>query len=226
MTMELRLAGAPLTRPHRGWRLLELAVVGLGLPLALWYWQLHGGGVPVIPSLLLGSLWVVWRLKANNRGLYAGIWRKPQAQAWREMLLRALIVLPSLAVLARVMSPETWLRLPREQPGLWAAILVFYPLFSVLPQELIFRVGFTWRYRGAFPREPEFLVVSAACFGLVHLFFGSWVSVVLSGFGGVLFAVGYLRTRSIWLPAAEHALYGGWIFTVGLGPFFYNGGAA
>ena len=210
----------------RLWRFAELVAVALVLPIGLWYWQAQGGGVPVIPVLLAGSVLLAWRLRVLDGSGFSRIWRPSRAHPWRALAARAALVLPALTLLAFHLSPEGWFRLPVERPGLWILIVCFYPLLSVLPQELIFRVAFTWRYRSLFTHDLPFLAASALCFGLVHAFFGHWISVVLSAFGGVLFAHTYLRHRTIWLPAAEHALYGGWIFTVGLGPFFYTGGAA
>jgi membrane protease YdiL (CAAX protease family) len=35
--------------------------------------------------------------------------------------------------------------------------------------------------------------------------------------GGVIFAITFLRTRSLLLTSIEHALYGSWLFTAGMG---------
>ncbi len=41
--------------------------------------------------------------------------------------------------------------------------------------------------------------------------------------GGVLFAKTYEETGSLIISGIEHALYGGFIFTIGLGKHFYYG---
>ena len=46
---------------------------------------------------------------------------------------------------------------------------------------------------------------------------------LLSGVGGVLFARTYLTSGSLAMAALEHALYGNFIFTIGLGEFFFHG---
>jgi membrane protease YdiL (CAAX protease family) len=46
---------------------------------------------------------------------------------------------------------------------------------------------------------------------------------LLTTAGGLLFAFTYLRSRSTLLVAAEHALYGDFVFTVGIGGMFVNG---
>ncbi|WP_052314111.1 hypothetical protein [Nocardia thailandica] len=69
------------------------------------------------------------------------------------------------------------------------------------------------------------MAASAAAFGIVHLAFGGWISVALSGVAGRLPAERYLRTRSLATVTVEHSLYGMLVFTVGLGEFFYHGSA-
>lgn len=78
------------------------------------------------------------------------------------------------------------------------------------------------RYKTAF--SPRVLVlVSGVGFGFAHIVFGNWVAPVLCVIGGIMFAQTYARTRSLALVSLEHALYGDFIFTLGLGRYFYHG---
>lgn len=113
--------------------------------------------------------------------------------------------------------------LPRTQPRLWLGILAFYPLFSVYPQELVYRALFFARYRPLFSSARATAAASAAAFGFVHIVFQNWPAVLLTLLGGWLFADTYARTYSLRLVWLEHALYGGLMFTVGLGRYFYHG---
>ena len=67
------------------------------------------------------------------------------------------------------------------------------------------------------------VIASAVAFGFVHIVFLNPIAVGLSVVGGVLFALTYLRTRSLLMAAIEHGLYGCLIFTVGLGRYFFHG---
>jgi membrane protease YdiL (CAAX protease family) len=113
--------------------------------------------------------------------------------------------------------------LPQQRPVLWLAILVLYPLLSALPQELIFRVFLFHRYRTLFPDGRTLPLVSAGVFALAHLVLGNWVALLLSLAGGLLFAYTYARTGSLGLVTLEHGLWGNWLFTVGMGSYFYGG---
>lgn len=69
---------------------------------------------------------------------------------------------------------------PREDPLIWALVMVLYPLLSVYPQELIFR-GFVFhRYATVFGDGARMAAASAVAFGLVHIAFGRWMSVAMT----------------------------------------------
>ena len=88
--------------------------------------------------------------------------------------------------------PERLLDLPMDNPGLWMRVLIFYPLLSVYPQEIIFRAFFMHRYAPSFTRTYKLIIVNALLFGYVHLIFHHWLTIVLSVMGGVMFARTYM----------------------------------
>lgn len=134
---------------------------------------------------------------------------------------------------ALVMIVFTWLYQPvllfrfvRERPEIWIFVVFLYPLLSALPQEIIYRSFFFKRYEALFGKGGRMIVASMLVFALIHIVFNNWVAPLLCLFGGYIFAETYQRTRSLALVTLEHALYGLTVFTVGLGPYFYRGGAA
>lgn len=120
-------------------------------------------------------------------------------------------------------APDQLFILVRKQPGLWLAIMILYPLFSVYPQEIIYRTFLFHRYRDLFPGKLMMIAASAAAFGFAHVILRNELAVLLTIIGGVLFAHTYQRSRSTLLAVIEHALYGNLLFTIGLGASFYLG---
>ncbi len=113
--------------------------------------------------------------------------------------------------------------LPRFRPTLWIAIMCLYPILSVYPQELIYRPFLHHRYRLIFRTPTSRILAGAIAFGYMHIFFLNWIAPVLTFAGGLLFSWTYERTQSTFAASVEHALYGCFIFTIGLGSFFYGG---
>lgn len=118
--------------------------------------------------------------------------------------------------------PEAAFRLPREQPWLLAMILLFYPILSALPQEVIFRPLFFRRY-GALVPSGALLAVNAGVFSLAHLMYWSAVVAAMTFAGGLAFGWAYRNRGSFPLAVVLHSVSGWVIFTVGLGVFFYSG---
>lgn len=104
-----------------------------------------------------------------------------------------------------------------NKPKLWVLILLFYSLFSVYPQELLYRTFFFKRYKTLFKNENVFIFINALLFSLAHLFFKNTLVLVLTFVGGILFAFTFKKTKSTFLVSIEHSIYGCWLFTVGMG---------
>jgi CAAX protease family protein len=210
-----------VSRKARTWLLVEYVVLFFGL--AGVYTLIGHPGSPV-PLLVLSALGVVFYLRSRP-----GFDRRDflRAGAIRGQLRRMLILWAIAAVVVLfallILSPGRLFELPRQNPLLWGFIMIFYPLLSVYPQELIF-CGFLYhRYAPVFGTRTGFVAASAAAFGFVHIIYGQWLSVVLTAILGALLAYHFSRTRSLAVVWLEHALYGLMAFTIGLGSFFYNG---
>ncbi len=105
----------------------------------------------------------------------------------------------------------------KSNPMLWVAILFVYSVFSVYPQELVYRTFFFQRYESLFRSNALFIIVNAALFSLAHILFKNTLVMILTFIGGVLFALTFKKTKSTLLVSIEHAIYGCWLFTVGMG---------
>jgi uncharacterized protein len=123
------------------------------------------------------------------------------------------------------MMPTSLFNLPFNNSLMWVSIMLLYPPMSILPQEVICRSFFFRRYEPLLPNPAHIRVASALAFGWMHFIMMNWVAVVFSAIGGVMFADTYGRTRSLKAVCFEHTLYGCYVFTVGLGYYFYHGNA-
>jgi hypothetical protein len=144
----------------------------------------------------------------------------------KKMLLR---FFPWAALLARVCAlfqPDLLFAFARKHVVIWLVVMLLYPLLSVYPQEIIFRTFIFHRYNALFPGKLAKIIVSSICFGVAHIFLANWIAPVLSTLGGLLFARTYAETSSTILVSIEHALWGNFIFTIGLGWYFYGGAIA
>ena len=178
--------------------------------------------VLLILALFALSCYVILRRDASfdsrQLGNAAGLRRRWPVML-RQFLLHAALITAGVYLFER----DSLFALVRRAPALWAIIMLLYPLVSVYPQELIYRAFFFHRYRELFPTRWTLIAASAAAFGFMHIVFENALAVVLTLGGGWLFAHTYERSRSLLASAAQHALYGCFIFTIGLGWYFYHG---
>jgi membrane protease YdiL (CAAX protease family) len=140
---------------------------------------------------------------------------------WRQFFKFTLIQLIVIAILTTlymwVMDRPNLYVVIVNKPLLWLMILFVYSFFSVYPQELIYRTFFFQRYQSLFKNQTLFIIINATLFSLAHLFFKKGIVMILTFIGGILFALTYKKTKSTLLVSIEHAIYGCWLFTVGMG---------
>ena len=203
----------------RRWaELILLFVVAPGLvSLGPRWWILPailGGGLVCLVVLLADPAFPrrqLWDARGARRGL-AGL------------ALRTVGVCTGVFLVALIQrGPQGLFLFPRARPAVWLLVLVLYPLFSAYPQELMFRTFFFHRYGALFRRPSSLIAVNAVLFGWAHVIVHNLTAVLLTALGGLLFAYTYHRSRSTLLVAAEHALYGDFVFSVGIGGMFVNG---
>ena len=202
------------------WLWFELLFLFVGAPLLMFERLIPNW--PIL-YLLFGTIGVLLVLRTDksfdaqllvrHSGLGAG---------FRKLLLRDLPLIALLGLGVWRFSPDSLFSLVKAAPGIWLLVMIFYPVFSVYPQELLYRAYFFHRYERLFGSGWGMVAANALLFGFVHIIFGSWISVVLTAVGGVLFAQTYKKSGSLLLACLEHALFGDFIFTIGLGRYFYH----
>jgi membrane protease YdiL (CAAX protease family) len=172
--------------------------------------------------MVAGYAW--WRLSRDPDFDMRGLWNPlPLAAHFRTILSIFILVALLIWIGVRWLSPQLEWNFVRERPVLWAVVMVLYPVLSVYPQALLYRAFFMHEFASLFPDRWTLLVASAAAFGFLHIIFRNPLAVTLTFFGGVLFAWRYQQTSSLFTSSFEHALYGCWLFTIGLGQYFYHG---
>lgn len=206
---------------HRLSLALEFLVVFLALPLLIFYRVLPNWP---IPFLLLVALVAFLILRNDSSFDATRLWSAHGIRSSLPgLLLRDAVLLVLLGLGVLIFAPHLLFSLIKRSAVLWVLIMLLYPLISVYPQELLYRAFFFHRYRPLFGTSWPMLVASACSFGLVHIIFGNWLALALCAVGGLLFALTYQRSESLLLTCIDHALFGNFIFTIGLGRFFYNG---
>ena len=97
-------------------------------------------------------------------------------------------------------------------------LLLFYLLFSVIPQEIIFRFLFFYNYKDYF-NKFEILLLNSLVFSFCHLIYFDIYILLFSFFGNLLFTFNYMQNKSLLVVIVEHFLLGQTLIILG---FFDN----
>jgi membrane protease YdiL (CAAX protease family) len=199
----------------------EFAAIYVIVPLLICYRRIPN--LP-IPYLLVIALLAFLLLRSDPT------FRLSQLTSWGNMrpflptlLIRDAVCVLGLGIAVYFLAPQLLFSLIRRSPLLWAVIFLLYPLLSVYPQEFLYRAFFFHRYQPLFGRGRGMLLASAVAFAFVHIIFRNWLAVGLCLIGGFLFSLTYQTSGCLLMACLDHAIFGNFLFTIGLGQFFYHG---
>jgi CAAX protease family protein len=200
------------------WRWIELGLLfGLGPALL----ALGPRWMVSLGILGIGALCVVV-LVLDSTFPRRDLWQAARARdGLPSVLARTLLVWAGILGLTLATSSQPLFALPRSRPTVWIAIMVLYPI-SAYAQEVAYRTFFFHRYARLFRGRVARVCASGVLFGWAHVAVNNLAAVLLATVAGLLFAWTYERWRSTLLVSLEHALYGDFVFTVGLGHLFYS----
>lgn len=200
---------------------LEFSFLFIGLPLLIFYRILPNLPIPYLLAAALAAFLILRHDPSFDSARL--ISRSGLRSHLLPLLLRDAVFLTLLGLSVRLFAPHLLFSFVKRAPLLWAAVMLLYPLLSVYPQELLYRAFFFHRYQPLFGSGWTMLLASAFAFGFIHIIFGNWLAVGLCVFGGLLFSFTYQHSGSLPITCLDHALFGNFIFTIGLGQFFYHG---
>lgn len=196
------------------YKLIEFIFLFIGIPISfvlefpIWIKMTTG---------LLGFSYVIFvllRVEKNQVKISDTLnWR----WFWQATFIKLIIIAIVTTLYMWIFDSSNLYNVIRNKPFLWLVILVIYSVFSVYPQELVYRTFYFQRYQSLFKNEILFILINAALFSLAHIFFKNALVMLLTFLGGILFAITFKKTKSTLLVSIEHAIYGCWLFTVGMG---------
>lgn len=179
--------------------------------------------IPLMPILIITGLLSFLYLKKQKDFDTKKLWNLlPLKTYWRQILVVFIPIAVGMTIATIYIIPDSLFILPKSRIWLMALISFTYPVFSVIPQSLLYRAVYFHRYAPLFPNKKTALIIGALVFSLGHLLFKNWYAMVFTFLGGLLFNHRYLKTNSMLISAIEHSLYGVWLFACGLGVFLVS----
>lgn len=189
-----------------------LLFILLPLSFALEYFNLIKAGLAVA-----GFTYIIFILKKVEHISFSVKKEIDWKAFWKRTAITFLIIAVVTMGYVLYEDASALFYVPLNDPPLFIVILFVYTFLSVWPQEIIYRTFFFKRYERLFKSKSLFIFIGAIVFMLAHIFFKNTLVLILTFLGGLLFGFSYFKFRSTTLISIEHALYGNWLFTVGMG---------
>jgi membrane protease YdiL (CAAX protease family) len=203
-------------------KIIELVCIFVGLPLFFLYALLGNG--PLVPYLIiLGVVFfiILYRSKSFDNKWFINL--KNLKKELKSIFIIFIPVALALGGYTYLFFNEYFLMLPKTNVFLWGMIMILYPIFSVIPQGLLYRAYFKHRFSNFFKTRTTRIIFSALFFSFGHIIFKNIMAILFTFLVGLLLMYRYEKSNSLAASVLEHALYGDLIFTIGLGINFYSG---
>jgi len=114
---------------------------------------------------------------------------------WRTIVVFLLISATLMGLTIQLTNPNHFFGFPRRAPEIYLIVMGLYPILSVIPQGIIYRVLFFKRYGELFSDVRITLLMSAIAFCFAHLLFQNLFAVCLTFFWGARLQLGTPRSR-------------------------------
>lgn len=150
-------------------------------------------------------------------------WKSVTWANLRPLVIRWVLACVFMTIFIYFYDPDKMLGMVMRNGWFVLVLLCMYPILSALPQEFIFCSFFFERYKPFFGEGRWMVAASAITFAYAHCLYLNPVAPTLSLLGGIIFALTYLKTKSLALVTIEHGLYGNFLFVIGLGWYFFGG---
>lgn len=176
------------------------------------------GWKKIIPLVFIAIIFLIFLLRFTS--FNQKIFFRFDPVYFRKSLPRLISITLLMIWFTGWVFPDLFFEYPIEESKQYLITFFLYPIASVVPQELIYRVYFFERYRNLLPSKYLLMFANALIFGLTHFIYDNWVAPIATFLASWIFIFNYFKSKSFLNVCLEHYYYGFVMFTVGLGHFF------
>lgn len=171
--------------------------------------------IPLIFIAIFFSILLVIDPEFDNRVFF-----RLDKERLRKSVARVVVITILLIWFTWWIFPNLLLYYPMEEFEDYLITFLLYPIASVIPQEIIYRVYYFHRFRKIVPEIYLLMLSNAIIFGLTHWIYGNWIAPIATFLISWIFIFNYIKSKSLLNVSLEHYFYGLVMFTIGFGYFF------
>ncbi len=175
----------------------------------------------ILPTLLIISFALINILKSKNPLILKKLFN--EKIHWNLLILLTISFTFFLSLYVYFLDKSLLFSLPKNNFSVWALVVLLYPILSVVPQEIIFRLFFFSRYSIFFNNKKSIsIAINALVFSFSHIVFLNFHAIFLTALISPALSYTYLN-KSFKTCVLAHTIAGQLVFTFGLGIYFYGG---
>lgn len=139
-----------------------------------------------VTYVLLGVVYIALISVFIEKFFRVKIHTKKAKQTYITIGIRFVIIALLTALVLYYQNKEQLFNVMLNKPDLWLKFSGIYILFSVIPQELIYRTFFVKRYQKLIEKKGLFILINAVLFSFAHIWFQSFTVLAFTFVGSLL----------------------------------------
>lgn len=198
--------------------LLSAEIISIYILLPLVYAM---GWLPIHEVILMvGGALIMAIVLYKDPAFDNRIFTRPGRWSWQHKMIRLFLVTAGAVAIQMFTAPGMMFYYPAQKTWLYVIIIILYPFVSVIPQEIVFRAFFYYRYKDLTNSRLLLVTLNSLLFGFAHIIYGNWIAPVSAFLISFFLSHTYQKSNSVKEVSIEHFLYGAMVYTIGLGYFF------
>lgn len=193
---------------NNNYKLIELIIITLLIPLIIVFLNLQ---IYVILFLIVTCFFICLFKKEDLKKILLS----KNENDYKKLIFRDLSLFMFLILFLDLLGEVKLIFFDLKNFHYLFLLSLFYLIFSVIPQEIIFRYYFFTRYENVFKNKCILIITNSLVFSIFHVIYLDIKIIFITFIGSLLLSSNYLQFKSLILVILQHFFFAQILLTLG-----------
>ena len=186
---------------NNNYRLIELIIITLLIPLIIIFFNLQ---IYVILFLIITCFFICLFKKEDLKKIHLS----KKESVYKKLILKNMSLFMFLILILYILGELKLNYFDLKNLHYLILLSLIYLMFSVIPQEIIFRYYFFIRYQNVFKNKYILITANSLIFSIFHVIYLDIKIIFITFIGSLLLSFNYVQFKSLILVILQHFFFG------------------
>ena len=193
---------------NNNYKLIELIIITLLIPLIIVFLNLQ---IYVILFLIVTCFFICLFKKEDLKKILLS----KNENDYKKLIFRDLSLFMFLILFLDLLGEVKLIFFDLKNFHYLILLSLIYLIFSVIPQEIIFRYYFFTRYENVFKNKYILIITNSLIFSIFHVIYLDIKIIFITFIGSILLSSNYVQSKSLILVILQHFFFAQILLTLG-----------